>query len=271
METVLNMFENLAKPFGKGEGEKEKALLEVFEDAGIEARYVNGVGIIVPEKGEYADRIIVSHIDLVSNFNKGFGEGKTFKIVDDRMYGGLDNTITNACLALAIVELRSQGLAENVRFLFTEGEETGLTGMRNYMNMESSLKETALFINLDVTNDNWGCVASIEFDRPNSLICKQIHDNIANSGFTTFRFTDDTSAILGMGGQGFSYCIPTEHYCHSYESNCLVDTIEPYYKGLLYLIDKLDVSSFECDLEGSGDNYVFQSLFAMMNGESVAG
>jgi hypothetical protein len=59
------------------------------------------------------------------------------------------------------------------------------------------------------------------------------------------RFTDDTSAILRYGGQALSYCIPTENYCHSYQSNCLLDTLEPYYRGLVCLIDELDVSQME--------------------------
>lgn len=245
---IIDTFEKIAKPFNKGFGEKEQTFVDIIKEELPDAKfqYVEGQGLIVYEEEPF-QKVFVSHLDLVYPFMKGFADGKTHTLTEDRMYGGLDNTITNACLLLAMIELRKSGKAKNVRFLFTEGEESGLTGMRNYMVLTEGSRDV-FYVNLDVTNDNWESNASIEFDKPNRSICHQIFKNIPDVGFTTYRFTDDNSAILGCGGQGLSYCIPTEEYCHTYNSNLLIKTLEPYYNGLIYLIDELDVTDMEHDI-----------------------
>lgn len=261
MKKVLDIFANIAKPFGNGQGQKEKAIFSLLKDNGIEAKYYEGLGFVV-EEVEPLTKVCVSHIDLVHPFMKGFAEGRVFEIVEDRLFGALDNTLTNAVALLALIELRKEGKALDVRFVFTEGEESGLTGMSTYM--RHFHEGDPLYINLDVTNDNWGKIASVEFDRPSSVICKQIYTNVENVGFTSERFTDDTSAILRYGGQGFSYCIPTDEYCHTYKSNCMIDTIEPYYNGLVYLLSELDASEKEHDLIG---RYLHQDFVEKVFGE----
>lgn len=260
MNNLYQMFTQIAKPFYKNKqtivDSKESTILSILSK--YNAYYQDKVGIIVPSITKEPTKVIVSHIDLVHPFMKGFELGQTFQIVGEkRMYGALDNTLTNSFLILAIQELRDNGLCEDIEFLFTEGEESGLTGMSTYMeNNYQEFIEKPFFINLDVTNDNQHSYASIEFDYPNIDICKQIFNYDNNIGFTNYRFTDDTSAILSYKGNGFSYCVPTWNYCHTYDSFCLVDALEPYYDGLLYLIKDLDTSKYVYNLQTLNNNNI---------------
>lgn len=249
MNNLYEMFDSIAYPFTNGkclENSKESIIIDLLKD--YNAHYENGVGIIVPALTEYPKKVIVSHIDLVYPFQVGFSQGIKFKIENKRLFGALDNTLTNAFLILAIKELREKGLAEDVEFLFTEGEESGLTGMSSYMKKIFPLRNNPFFINLDVTNDNWDYSSSVEYDYPNKNICKQINKYSNNIGFLRERFTDDTSAILSYNGQGFSYCVPTQNYCHTYDSYTMVDKLVPYYNGLLFLIKDLEVNDRTNDI-----------------------
>lgn len=250
IHTHLKTFSSIAKPFYKGNPDysnsKENIVLELLKD--FNASYVQGVGIIVPAVLPVT-KVIISHIDLVGVFQHGFQEDRVFEIKniqdEDFLYGALDNTITNSFLINAIKELRNKGLAKDVEFVFTEGEETGFTGIREYMKNHFNRNRNPFCINLDVTNDNWDFNASIEFDRPDINICVQIEKALPGKcGFTHRRFPDDTGGVLQGGGNGFSYCIPTQNYCHTYDSRTLVSNIVPYYDGLLYLISDLDCSDY---------------------------
>lgn len=248
LNDLYNMFDTIALPFYKNakiDGiSKEKKILEILKDKN--AYYENGVGIIVPAKTK-AKKIIVSHIDLVGNFNIGFSQGRKFTLNGDKLYGALDNTLTNAFLLLAILELSND--LDDVEFLFTEGEESGLTGMFNYMDTKYDKESNPFFINLDVTNDNEDYSVSIEFDYPNKNICKQIYDFNKDIGFTNIRFTDDTSAITRYTKKAFSCCVPTWNYCHTYESYCLVSSLETYYNTLVFLIKDLNVDNYSNDIQ----------------------
>lgn len=265
-ETILNRFEEIAKPFFKGDlsikNSKENIIIDILKD--YNAHYVQGVGIIVPSVLP-VKKVIVSHADLVHPFQKGFSKGEVFTIKEENgssfLYGALDNTITNAVLINSIIELRSKGLAQDVEFLFTEGEECGFVGMRNYMQYGFNRELNPFFINLDVTNDNWNYSASIEFDRPDINLCKDIElNNPGKCGFTNFRFPDDTGAILQGGGNGFSYCIPTQNYCHTYESRTLISYLEPYYLTLNNLISNLDCSKYENNVRTLNNSVISDSF-----------
>lgn len=249
MEKLYDMFNKIALPFNNNRSldnnSKESKILELLKDEG--AFYENGIGIIVPCRNK-PKKLIVSHIDLVGNFNRGFFENRTFEIKDDKLVGALDNTLTNSLLILAIKELIKDNILDEVEFLFTEGEESGLTGMSNYLHNYYKEKDSPFVINLDVTNDNTHTFASVEFDFPSSNICKQIFNHNNNVGFTNRRFTDDTSAVLYYSTKAFSFCVPTWNYCHTYDSYCLISSLEPYYNTLLFLIKDLDVSKYENDL-----------------------
>lgn len=257
MNNLYQQFKEIARPFNEGlnilENSKENIILNILKE--YNPKYHDGIGIIVPAETENPTKILVSHIDLVYPFQKGFSKGKDFAIVesengeDERMYGALDNTLTNAFLIIAIKELREVGLAKDIEFLFTEGEESGMTGMRNYMINKFPSKNDPFFINLDVTNDNQPYSGSIEFDYPCLSISREINENVEDMGFTNYRFADDVSAIVGHTHKAFSYCIPTWNYCHTYESFTLVNKLQPYYNGLLYMIKDLDVSNYENDIK----------------------
>lgn len=247
------MFNQIALPFYKNKNidgiSKENEILKILKDKN--AYYENGIGIIVPAKNK-AKKIIVSHIDLVGNFNMGFSQGKKFTLIDDKLVGALDNTLTNSFLILAILELYDS--LDDVEFLFTEGEESGLTGMFNYMDSKYDKESSPFFINLDVTNDNEDYSCSVEFDYPNKDICKQIYAFNKNTGFTNMRFTDDTSAIVRYTPKAFSFCVPTWNYCHSYESYCLISSLESYYNTLIFLIKDLNVTNYTNDLKTLDNN-----------------
>lgn len=272
MEKIYKRFKEIAKPMTHGlvldTSSKEGTILKILEK--YNAYYEQGIGIIVPSITETPTKVLVSHYDLVGNFNNGFAVDKNF-IIADAIYnkdfmqsnmlnenpqvngnfiiGALDNTITNAFLIEAIIELRENNQAEDIMFLFTDYEESGLRGMSSFMDKIHPKLNDPFYINLDVTNDNQDFNGSIEFDYPCISIAKEILNNLSSVGLTHQRFTDDTSAITYKTPKAFSYCIPTFEYCHTYASAALTKTIEPYYEGLKYLITTLKVDKYENDLQ----------------------
>lgn len=248
MKKLLDMFDRISLPYGENaEFLKEKEIMELLKE--YNPIYIEDLGIVIPSEIE-TKKVITSHYDLVRPFQQGFFKNEKFYVEDNLLRGALDNTLTNAFLILAIIELRSQGLAKDVEFVFTDGEESGMWGMSSYMRTIFPKKENPFFINLDVTNDNWNFSGSIEFDKPCFDICAQIETKFPLvNGYTHNRFADDTSAILRGGGNGFSFCIPTKNYCHTYQSLTELKKLEPYYEVLKYLISELDTSEYEHDLE----------------------
>lgn len=256
VEDIISLFGALCKPFDEGKGEKEeffKKLLKEFDGA-----YESEIGIVVPSITEEPAKVMVSHMDLISTFNRGFKKDKKYKIWlnednEKILMGALDNTFTNAVLIKSIFELREQGLAQDVTFVFTEREEIDFGGMKAYLRKYGN---NPLFINMDVTPDNRKFNCSIEYDEPNWDLCKQMQaaanaeDSNFTFGFTTDRVGDDLDAVLRANGKGFSYCIPTWRTIHSYNNYTLISNIRPYYEGLLFLIRDLDLSSgYEPDVE----------------------
>ncbi len=243
-DRILEMFDKLCLPFGEGienENTKDNLILKMLP----EAKYIEGVGIYLPSKKE-TKKVIVSHMDLVRPFQVGFTQNRKFKVENEELIGALDNTLTNAILMIAIQESKT----DDVAFLFTEGEETGLTGMRMFMRTIFPTLNNPFFINLDVTNEFFEHYPiSVEFDKPNFDMCKQIFKGAGPTGFTHIRFTDDTSAILSGGGNGMSFCIPTNFYCHTYESRTKVAYLEPYLKGVQFMINVLDASKYVQDMQ----------------------
>lgn len=237
---IISLFHHISKPFKDGEGEKEKAMLELLKP--YQGEYVKDMGILVPSKTEKPRITVVSHIDLISSFNRGFAKDKIYKLgkIEGKeiIAGALDNTFTNAVVMHAIFYLRSKGLAEDVEFIFTEDEETDSDGMIQYLKQRGTEQ---FFINLDVTNDAQGHHMSIEYDKPNWSICKQINDKF-NAGFTIDRVCDDMDEIIKRDGRGYSYCIPTWKTIHSYKNYTYIENIVPYFEGLLWMITEMDIS-----------------------------
>jgi len=254
--SIIELFDSMCLSFDEGKGEKEAFFHELFSQYG--GAYEQDIGYVIPSVEE-TKRVIVSHMDLISLYNKGFKKDKKYKVglnVENKevIMGALDNTFTNAVTAKVLMTLLDQGRAKDTTFVFTEREEIDFGGMRGYLRKYGN---KPFFINLDVTSDNRKFHTSIEFDEPNWSICKQISKQKERftSGFTTDRVGDDMDAILRAGGQGFSYCIPTWKTIHSYSNFTLIENILPYYEGLLFLVDELDLSEgIECDIKNLGIN-----------------
>lgn len=240
---ILTLFENLCLPFNEGKGFKEAVILKAFQMAEIQADYHKGIGIIVPAKEE-REIVVSSHIDLIPLFNKGFQKGREpYSLNGKIVQGALDNTMTNAvALILALKEV-----SPNVEYVFTEGEEIGLLGMAKYI--KQNFDEKVFYINLDVTNEAWGKEASVEYDRPSFEVCQQLKSK--NWGFTTNRECDDFDIVARTKGNGFSYCLPTEGYIHSFKNQAKLKTLVPYYNGLKWLLTELDLSRVEPNIRGS--------------------
>lgn len=248
---IIHLFESLCLPFDCGNGPKEKYLHQLLADYG--GSYEENIGYVV-HSVEETKRVVVSHIDLISLFNKGFLKDKKYKIGLNTenvevLMGALDNTITNAIAVKALMVLRDAGKALDTTFLFTDREEIDSAGMKAYLRKYS---REPLFINLDVTSDNREFHSSVEFDEPNWGICRQIKNQKKQftAGFTDDRVGDDTDAVLMLSAQGFSYCIPTWKTIHSYSNYTPISNIIPYYQGLMFLISELDLSDgFEHDIK----------------------
>ncbi len=246
MKEIVDIFDQICLPFDNGNGQKEEKFLELLEEHG--AHYHEKVGIIVPTvNGVAPSKVIVSHMDLIPLFNKGFTNGRKYLLEKDELgeeilIGALDNSITNATLILAINELRRNGLAHDVEFVFTEGEEIDFLGMKEYLKIKS---KDPFFINLDVTNDNYKRNSSVEYDYPNFHICKQLCEGLFEAGYQKERVDDDFDAIKAVGGKGFSYCLPTMKNIHSYKNTTHVSKLKHYYDGLKFLITDLVVEEVE--------------------------
>lgn len=245
-QKIIEVFGYLCQTFDNGKGQKEANLLEILKEHN--PVYVDTVGIVIPSITE--TRIVCSsHIDLISSFQKGFLNEKKYSLLVQKeinsVVGALDNTITNAILVLVIEKLRKKGLAQDVEFVFTEGEETDMHGMNNYMEQKGI---TPFYINLDVTNDNYKYFGSVEYDKPSWTVCKQIKKNL-KVGLTTERVDDDLDVVMKRKGRGFSYCLPTLNTIHSYKNSTPVDKLVPYMEGLSFLLSDLDVSDSEQDFE----------------------
>ena len=243
---VINLFKTISKPFNDGAGEKEKVMLNLLK--AYNATYEKGVGIVVPavEKRRVA---VISHMDLIPIFNKGFAENVVCElgVLNNRQIvaGALDNTITNALLMVAIRSLRDQNKALDVEFVFTEGEETGFFGMKEYIKKGTD----CFFVNLDVTNDNLKYHASIEYDKPSYNVCKQIEAvKTFTKGFTKERVCDDLDVVVRENANGVGYCLPTDKTIHSYKNFTYIENLEPYLKGLIFLLSELKTDSVEPDI-----------------------
>jgi len=231
---IVKTFDMICLPFDDGKGYKEKLFLKIFELLEIPASYEKGIGVIVPAKNE-KKRVVVSHMDLIPTFNKGFKESRKYIIEDNKIIGALDNTITNAVAMITAFHTK----AKDTEFVFTEGEETGFWGMKAYIKKRH--EKHLYYINMDVTNDAWNNHVSVEYDDPCWEICCQINDNM-NAGFTTDRVCDDLDVVVDNKGYGLSYCLPTKKTIHSWNNYTMLDKLNPYLEGLFFLIEDLDIS-----------------------------
>jgi len=249
---IIELFEELTtthKPYmSEGLSNKLEAIKNSLDIIGVTYEYDLKMGLIV-NKQKNPTKVVVSHMDLIPLFENGFKEERCFKLTDQCIVGALDNTITNAVLLKVIEQLSKEDNLNNIEFLFSEAEEIGFYGVDNYLKEHRDRFKGTFFINLDVTNEGYKQDASIEYDACNFENLKKIQ-NIKNQDFfyTMDRVGDDMCSILRNGFHGLSYCLPTKGNIHSYKNKARLDSIEPYYRGLLEIIN-LDINSHDKNVD----------------------
>ncbi len=172
---VLELFAALAKPCQNSTNSPKAAALQLAcERAGLAVRLDERFGALIGEP-RGAAVVLVSHIDLIDDFEEAFAQGKrAFKQRGKKIIGALDNTLTNAAALLALGRLarREPALAGRVALLFSLGEEGGADALgRHYessFGVRNFIREFAprgFFINLDVTGVETKMAASVELPR----------------------------------------------------------------------------------------------------------
>ena len=241
IEKILEIFKTIALPCGseKEMGEKEKKIIELLKEKYPSISFNPKTGIIIPAKKE-PKMVISSHYDLIPVFQKGFQKNREpfLRREDGVIKGALDNTLTNAVLIYLLLKF---DLPDNVEIIFTNMEEIGCIGMRNYLK-EIEQKQPKIdkekdifFVNLDVTNECWKEKVSLEMDRPIYEIIHFLKNEI--KGMTEEREGDDLCEVINFGYKGFSFCLPTKKTIHSWKNRTTIQHIEEYAEKLLLIIE----------------------------------
>lgn len=267
MNKIVKTFINLAKPYEnnkKNNNFKLEYIQSFFSSKNIPFEYIPGQGLIV-NKQEKPRLVCVSHIDLINLFNLEFctknnEEDIAFNDLIDSMCleessisvegicvihngfisGALDNTITNAVALLVCEELISNGI-NDIEFFFSEMEEIGLKGMKNYLNSNLKKSKNTFFVNLDVTNEGFHTHISVEFDKTRMRVLKHLVAKLNKEHvyFTGQRFCDDIDAVIASNCNGLSFCLPTNGNIHSYKNKAKLSSLVPYKEGLYEILSTL--------------------------------
>lgn len=269
---------------------KVKSILECLDELGLDYIQDKRYGIIVAnsfnkehennnkaikEKLEEVELIVVSHIDMISKFNKKEVLDKfkdDFSKLDkleDEISGPLDNTITNATL-LALLALRVKNLSDDckdIMVIFSIGEEDKAergfkekNGTEKFMDkFVNHLKDDVKFINLDVTASEYHdykndekIVAFIEYDDTfdknkleNHKYSKldifenlDIDENIMFCDYGEDGTSDDLEEIvLYEDVFGFTLGLNTYGTIHSLKNRTTVRNIDSYFNQLNKFFD----------------------------------
>lgn len=268
MNKIIKIFINLSKPYDNNtinNNLKLEYIKKFFDSKGISSEYIPGQGLIV-NKQENPRLVCVSHIDLINLFNIEFAllkneedlafnemldsinlEESSFsvkgvcKINNGFITGALDNTITNAVALLVCEELISNGI-NDIEFFFSEMEEIGLIGMKNYLKNNSVKSKKTFFVNLDVTNEgHYSTHISVEFDKARTHILNHLKKNLNEDivHYTGIRYCDDIDAVISAKCNGVSFCLPTKGNIHSYENMAKLKSLLPYKEGLYKILSTL--------------------------------
>jgi hypothetical protein len=236
VEDIIDIFDVIAKPFMEDEIEtKTEVMLQLIESYGYEATRVDKIGIVIKAKAKKIKHILISHMDLIPLFHKGFIQGNKLDVIDGEVIGAHDNTMTNAVI---LKLLKDKLIDDNIEILFSFGEEKGMHGVRNYFLKNKKHKDVGV-INLDVTNEAYGKSAiSFEYDKPNSESFLKLVDFTNDfSGKICFdRVCDDIDAVHESKSNGLSVCLPVDGTIHSYKSKCPIEDIEDYTNVLCELL-----------------------------------
>lgn len=152
---ILDIYKTIAKPHcfpyrELAHSPKAKAIAALLKKFGyknivLSKRY--GVRVGNPFK---AKKIIMSHMDLISEFNKEFRVGPYLRQENNLVFAHMDNTMTNAVLLYLMQE---KALFKSVFVLFTIGEEPSSepSGAHNlFRHLEEFIPYDTEIINLDV-------------------------------------------------------------------------------------------------------------------------
>ncbi len=265
-EEIIELFKSIALPFKDFEGgPKLDKIIEICGKMNIPCEYIKDKGLFI-NKCKKPKIMIISHIDLIGKFRKGFAENKICEIIDSNdpdnkskkelIIGGLDNTITNAVGILVIKELLKNH--SDITLFLSIGEEVGSTGVKNYLKAKKNASNT-FYINLDVTNEGWNKNGSVEYDKPNFYILNQLKEILKDNNifFTGERVGDDIDAVNRFDCQGFSYCLPTKDTIHSYKNKAITDTLVPYAEALYKMVNEL---KFEESCVSDFRSYYFEQV-----------
>ena len=239
LNKILDLFQQSSLPFvDKNGGPKLDFIQQWLNHRNIKNEYVPGTGLIV-NKIDKPRIILVSHIDLIKRFQKGFAINNTFEVIKEEgiVRGALDNTITNAAALLAIDKLFSAGITD-IEVLFSEGEEVGSIGIERYLKNFPKKSSMSFFLNLDVTNDGWGKSTSIEYDKPEFRTIKSFQKILSkfSCNFQGDRDGDDIDAVNSANCHGLSFCLPTKGNIHSYKNYATLDSVSEYFDSLFSIL-----------------------------------
>jgi len=247
IQEILKIFKEIALPCETDNIKtplKENKIIELLKSKYPQIKYNKEIGILIPAKTKNSKKLIItSHYDLIPSFNKGFkNQREPFTLNENKIKGALDNTITNAVLIYLLLNFN---IPESTEVVFTNMEEVGCIGMKNYLlkiekeNIEKEkLKTDLFFINLDVTNECWKEKVSLEMDYPIYEIIHFLKNEI--KGMTTEREGDDLCEVIKFGYKGFSFCLPTKRTIHSWKNRTTTEHLYQYTEKLLFLIQNSD-------------------------------
>lgn len=257
-KNIIELFKQISKPhYNRESGPKTEEIQTWLTNKNISNEFIPEVGLVANQI-DNPRIILVSHIDLIGKFRKGFEVNKVCEIVENKgkefIIGALDNTMTNAVALMALEEVIKNNILD-VELILTEEEEIGFHGMRKYIERFPEKSRGAFFINLDVTNEGWKSNFSVEYDRPNPEMLIQTNDLLKgiNGFFTPQRVCDDTDVIVQKGMAGFSYCLPTKNNIHSYDNKASTESLEGYLNGLIVLLSKMELHKNMHDRVSSWD------------------
>lgn len=242
---VLKIFQDIALPYIKDFFEaKALKILEICKTSTRECYIDEDIGVIVKARKNHT-LTIISHMDLIKPFYKGFWLNKTL-IVDPKtniIKGALDNTITNA----AVIDLLLSGnIPPNVELVFTNDEETGMRASQTYVFKNKGVS----YINLDITNEFKNKSVSIEYDCPSAKTLMDLKTLFKNDnvGFTSNRVADDLDSVVANDLKGLSFCLPTKKTIHSWKNESTLKQINEYQNLLKKLLANLP-KFYDQDLE----------------------
>jgi hypothetical protein len=250
-QEIINLFQKISKyTEDTNFSEKEIEITNWLKENKIAYQYFPGIGLVI-NPIENPSNILVSHIDLIPKFQKGYKEGKTFKETEKYIKGALDNTLTNAIALIAIKELLKEG-HNKTELILSEYEETTSLGIENYLKYFKERVKNAVFINLDITNEGFGKDASIEFDKPNFESIQILKETLSEYKihYTHNREFDDADKILEFDKIVYTHGLPTKDNIHSFKNKALKEKIVPYLDSVKEVLKTFFLPSEKNEIPG---------------------